>query len=56
MTKSFAIKDLMNNLKYLRGLNTMLSNCSNYQKDIEEFIASCKTNSDKDGVYKTKLF
>ena len=25
--KSFANKDLMNNLKYLRGLKTMLSNC-----------------------------
>ena len=54
--KSFANKDLMNNLKYLRGLKTMLSNCFNYQKDIEDFITLCKTNSDKDGCIKQSYF
>ena len=46
----------MNNLKYLRGLKTMLSNCFNYQKDIEDFITLYETNSDKDGCIKQSYF
>ena len=37
------------NIKFVRGLNYVLSDYSSSQKDIEKFILSCKKNEDQDG-------
>ena len=54
--KSFDSKNLLISLKNLRGLKTLLSNCLNYQKDIQDFITLCKSNSDSDGCIKQSYF
>ena len=54
--KKFINKDIINSLKNSRGLKTLLSNYSNYQKDVEKFITLCKSNSDKDGCIKSSYF
>ena len=54
--KQFTSKTIINSLKNSRGLKTLLSNCLNYQKDVEKFINLCKSNSDKDGYIKPSYF
>ena len=54
--KKFANKSLINNLKNLRGLKTLISNCLNYQRDINDFISFCKSNSDREGCIKSSYF
>lgn len=54
--KKFMSKNIINSVNNSRGLKTLLSNCSNYQKDIETFITSCKSNLDKEGFIKKSYF
>lgn len=47
--KKFESNLFVQNIKFVRGLNYVLSDYSSSQKDIEKFILSCKKNEDQDG-------
>ena len=54
--KKFLQNDIVNNIKYLRGLNCILTGFKNDQKDICKFIKYCKSHEDSDGFLKQSFF
>ena len=49
-------KDVLNLVKYCRGLKYLLSDCINSQKEINAFIENCKKFENKDGFLSYKFF
>jgi hypothetical protein len=54
--KNFLKKDVLNLVKYCRGLKYLLSNCINSQKEIKAFIENCKKFENKEGFLSYKFF
>jgi len=54
--KDFAIKSVLNSLRYSKGLKYFLNNFNSSQNEIESFISKCKANEDKDGFIKQTFF
>ena len=48
--KQFKSKNFIQSIKYVKGLNYVLSDYKLDQNEIEKFINSCKSNEDKNGL------
>lgn len=54
--EKFSNKNLINTLKYCRGVKYFLDQYSVYQNEIEEFIKNCKQHENKFGFLKQSFF
>ncbi len=54
--KSFENKDIINSLKYTKGLKYFLNNFKETQEEIKNFIKKCKSNEDEHGFIKQCFF
>lgn len=52
----FNSKDVLNNLKYTRGITYILDGFKNNQKEIFEFVNKCKNFEDENGFIKQEFF
>tara|TARA_B100000902_G_C27313931_1_gene920096 strand:+ start:2549 stop:3046 length:498 start_codon:yes stop_codon:yes gene_type:complete len=52
----FRTSQIINKLKFCRGLEYFLSNYLNNQNEIEKFINDCKKNEDQNGYIKQSFF
>ena len=54
--EKFSNKNIINILKYCRGLKYFLDQYSVYQNEIEDFIKNCKKHENKFGYLKQSFF
>ena len=54
--KSFENKNVVNSLKYCKGLKYFLNNFQEAQDEIKSFVQKCKTNEDENGFIKQCFF
>ena len=54
--KSFENKDVINSLKYCKGLKYFLNNFDETQEEIKNFVKKCKSNEDDNGFIKQCFF
>lgn len=52
----FSEDKILNNLKFVKGLNYFLSNCKLEQKQILEFIYKCKNHEEKNNILSQTFF
>ncbi len=52
----FSEDKILNNLKFVKGLNYFLSNCKLEQKQILEFIYKCKNHEEKNNILSQSFF
>jgi len=54
--RDFSNKNIINSLKYCKGVDYFLTNFLNSQNEIEEFIKKCKQHEDEKGYLKQTFF
>tara|TARA_B100001996_G_C18640159_1_gene585337 strand:+ start:369 stop:866 length:498 start_codon:yes stop_codon:yes gene_type:complete len=54
--KNFSNKNVINSLKYCKGLKYFLTEYLNSQEEIENFVVNCKQNEDKKGYLQQSFF